>query len=151
MEAANVSRAAKTASVENASTNASESTVVNTTELSDASVVVAVVLNSIVNTIDGDATAVVTVDPSIKSEDSAEGCGFAMDTVPTVEKVIVVKSENDLQEDSEQMDPSVETSFSESDAHELKNRFLTAARYVQRFSGKLCIIHECLTQKGVSY
>ena len=129
VEAANASRAAKTAPVENASTEVSESTVINTTDLSDASVVVADVLNEIVNTIDG-VTADGTVDPTVKSEDSAKGCGFAIDTVPTVEKGIAVKSENDLQEDSVQKDPSVETSFSESDAHELKNRFLTAARYV---------------------
>lgn len=129
MEAVNASRAAKAAPVENASTNASESTIINTTDLSDASVVVADVLNEIVNTIDG-ATADGTVDPSVKSEDSTEGCGFVIDTAPTVEKVIVVKSEKDLKQSSGQEDPGVETSTSEGDTHELKNHFLTASRYV---------------------
>lgn len=106
------------------------SIVINTTDLSDASVVVADVLNSIVNTVYGDTRAGIAVDPSGMSKDSAEGCGFAIDTTPTVEKVIVVKSENDLQEDSVQKVPGVDTSSSEGDAHELKYRFLTAARYV---------------------
>lgn len=131
MAAVNASRIAKAAPVENASIEASESTtVINTTHQLDASVVVADVLNGIVNTVNGGTTAGVTVDPSVKSEDSAEGCGFAIDTAPTVEKVIVVKSENDLKESSAQKDLGVETFSSEGDAHELKNRFLTAARYV---------------------
>ena len=130
MSIADASRAAKTVTMEKGHVNKSAvSIVINSTDLSDASAVVADVLNSIVNTVDGDATADVKVDPSVKSEDSAEGCGFVIDTAPTVEKVIVVNSENDLQEDSVQKVPGLETSTTEGDAHELKNRFLASARY----------------------
>lgn len=95
MSVVNAARAARTVPLNNTTTSAaSESIVITAIDVSDASAVVADVLNRIVNTVDSGATAGIRVDPSVQSEDSAEGCGFAIDTAPTVEDVIV-KTEND--------------------------------------------------------
>uniref|UniRef100_A0A7S3MA29 Uncharacterized protein n=1 Tax=Spumella elongata TaxID=89044 RepID=A0A7S3MA29_9STRA len=131
--AVNASHATKTVPVENASIEASKSAIAINIDLSDASAVVADVLNSIVNTVDGGTTTDVTLDPSVKSEDSADGCGFAI-----VEKEIVVKSENDLKQSAGQKDPGVKTFPTESEAHQLKNRFLTAARWFD-VHGEKCL------------
>jgi len=97
VSAVHASREARSKALDHAattSTKAAESTINNTTttNLSDVTAMVAEVLNSLINTIDGNSAAV-TEDTSMKEEGSAEGCSFAIDTAPTVE-LVPVKSEH---------------------------------------------------------
>lgn len=134
MSVVNASRATRLSTQDNSTSEVSEPVITPTTDLSDASAVVADVLNKIVNTVDSGAPADIPKDASVLSEDGAEDYGFAIDTAPTVEKVIV-KTENDPKEvgpvlEDSNADTESDMTDTESDAHELKNRFLTAARYV---------------------